>query len=241
MNPYEESQPKKEQIRRMFDGIAPRYDLLNRVLSFGIDRRWRRRLIRALAASEPQRVLDVATGTGDLAFAAAKSCPGAAVTGLDLSDGMLAVARKRAEGSPLAARIDFMQGEAEALPFGENTFDAVTAAFGVRNFHDIPAGLTQAARVLRPGGRFFVLEFSTPRSRVFGALYKWYFHRVLPVIGGMVSRDFKAYGYLPSSVDGFPAPEEFCRMLEAAGLRECGFKRLTNGVACLYTASKPQV
>ncbi|MCD8072328.1 MAG: bifunctional demethylmenaquinone methyltransferase/2-methoxy-6-polyprenyl-1,4-benzoquinol methylase UbiE [Alistipes sp.] len=238
MNPYHERGSKRDQVQTMFDGIAPRYDLLNRVLSFGIDRRWRKKLIRGLRARDPGRILDIATGTGDVAFAAAKACPGAKVTGIDLSDGMLAVARKRAAAMPEGERIGFMQGEAERRPVPAGAFDAGTASFGVRNFHDIPAGLAEMARVAAPGGRLYILEFSTPQNRLFGALYRWYFHRVLPLVGGLVSRDAKAYGYLPSSVDEFSPPGDFCGMVAAAGFSRCRVRRLTGGVACLYTAVK---
>ncbi|MCC8034409.1 MAG: bifunctional demethylmenaquinone methyltransferase/2-methoxy-6-polyprenyl-1,4-benzoquinol methylase UbiE [Rikenellaceae bacterium] len=238
MNPYEQSGSKKEQVQRMFDGIAPRYDLLNRTLSFGIDRRWRKKLVGGLRTGAPTRILDIATGTGDVAFAAARACPGAKITGLDLSEGMLAVARRRATAAGVENRIEFLQGEAERLPFADGSFDAVTASFGVRNFHDIPAGLSEMARVLASGGGLYILEFSTPGNRLFGALYRWYFHRVLPVVGGLISKDTKAYGYLPSSVDEFPAPNEFCGMIAGAGFRRCRARRLTNGVAFLYTAFK---
>ncbi len=238
MQPYNTTEPKKEQVRRMFDGIAPRYDLLNHVLSLGIDRGWRRRLVRTVRADGRTAVLDVATGTGDLALMISRRCPGTAVTGLDLSEGMLGVARRKAAASAGGDRIGFIAGEAEAMPFGDGCFDAVTAAFGVRNFHDIPSGLAEMARVLGEGGRVYILEFSTPRNRVFGAVYKWYFHRVLPFMGGLVSRDGSAYRYLPSSVEEFPAPEEFVRSMESAGFTECRYRRLTNGVACLYTGTK---
>lgn len=222
----------------MFDGIAPRYDLLNHLLSLGIDRGWRRRLVRTLRADGRKAVLDVATGTGDLALLIARRCAGSAVTGLDLSEGMLEVARRKVAALDGGDRIRFIAGEAEAMPFADGGFDAVTAAFGVRNFHDIPAGLAEMARVLGDGGRVYILEFSVPRNRLFGAVYKWYFHRVLPLVGGLVSRDGSAYRYLPSSVDEFPAPEEFLRLMEGTGFTDCKCRRLTNGVACLYTGTK---
>lgn len=222
----------------MFDGIAPRYDLLNRLLSFGVDRGWRRRLVGAVRADERERILDVATGTGDLAFAISRKCPRAEATGLDLSEGMLEVARRKAAALEGGTRIEFLSGEAENLPFEGGVFDAVTAAFGVRNFHDIRAGLSEMARVLDHEGKIYILEFSTPRNRLFGRMYGWYFHRVLPVIGGMVSRDGRAYRYLPSSVDEFPPPEEFLRMMEDSGFSDCRCRYLTNGIACLYTGTK---
>lgn len=249
MKPYADDQPKKEQIRTMFDRIAPTYDLLNRTLSLRIDTLWRRRVVRLAAeptgekgdGAEPQpvrKILDVATGTGDLALALARRCPEAEVTGLDLSAAMLAEARRKAEARGAGERVRFEEGDAEAMPFGEEVFDVVTVAFGVRNFGDLEAGLREMVRVLRTGGRIVVLELSNPDNPLFGALYRWYSHRLLPRIGGLVSRDRNAYRYLPGSVDEFPVPARFSELLAAAGLHDCRIRSQSGGIARIYTATK---
>lgn len=235
VKPYNAHDSKKEQVRAMFDNIAPRYDLLNHTLSFSIDRLWRRRTVSMAAACRPARILDVATGTGDLAVDLARGIPGAAITGVDLSEKMLAVARRKVEARGLAARIDLRQGDAEHLGFDAASFDAVTVAFGVRNFGDLDAGLRELARVLRPGGRVFILEFSRPRNRVFRALYEFYTFRILPLVGGAVSRDRRAYAYLPASVGGFPAPDAFLDRLAHAGFLSLGKRSLSGGIAHIYT------
>lgn len=218
----------------MFDGIAPRYDLLNHLLSLGIDRGWRRKAVKAVCAGDPARVLDVATGTGDLAIAIAHALPGVEVTGIDLSEQMLSIGAKKAAGFP----ITLQTGDACALSFDDGSFDAVSAAFGVRNFEDVERGVGEMARVLRPGGSMVVLEFSTPRNGLFAGLFRCYFHRLLPAIGGMISGDRNAYRYLPESVDGFPAPDEFLKLMERAGITNGRARRLTGGIACLYTGVK---
>jgi demethylmenaquinone methyltransferase/2-methoxy-6-polyprenyl-1,4-benzoquinol methylase len=228
----------KPQIGEMFDRIAPTYDGLNHVLSLGIDRLWRRRAVRMAARERVSDVLDVATGTGDLAIALARKIPGARVVGVDISEGMLALGREKIDRRALSDRIVLQMGDAEALQFAEGTFDCVTVAFGVRNFGDIPAGLGEMRRVLKPGGRCLVLEFSEPTAPLFGALYRFYFHRVLPRIGRLVSRNNGAYSYLPRSVEGFPPPEEFAGMLRQAGFSDVRTKRLTLGVAYIYEAER---
>ncbi|MDE7123752.1 MAG: bifunctional demethylmenaquinone methyltransferase/2-methoxy-6-polyprenyl-1,4-benzoquinol methylase UbiE [Alistipes sp.] len=238
MKPYDDSGSKKEQVRAMFDGIAARYDLLNHVLSMDVDRLWRRRAVRQVAAVAPRRILDVATGTGDLAIALARALPGARVTGVDLSEGMLAGAREKVAARGLSDRIELVQGDAERLEWADGTFDAVTVAFGVRNFGDLEAGLRELVRVLRPGGRLVVLEFSRPRNRLFRALYEGYSRHILPRIGGLVSRDRRAYEYLPASVGAFPPPAEFLAMLRAAGLHDGTARSQSFGIAQIYTASR---
>lgn len=239
MKPYGDGRTKREQVEAMFDGIAPAYDRLNDIMSFGIARGWRRAVVRAVrstAVTAAPRILDLATGTGDLAIALARRLPDAEITGADLSEGMLALARRKAEQKRV--RIEFRRAEAERLPFADGVFDAVTAAFGVRNFHDITLGLSEMYRVSSSGGRVFILEFSTPRNRLFGSAYRFYFHRVLPRIGGLLSRDGRAYTYLPESVDEFPAPAEFVGMMREAGFVDCRARALTGGVAYIYTATK---
>lgn len=222
----------------MFDAIAWRYDLLNRLLSLGIDRSWRRRLVRELARSGALRILDVATGTADLAIMAARGIPGARISGVDLSEGMLAIGRQKVERAGLSDRISLSVGDAEALEWADGTFDAVTVAFGVRNFESLEKGIAQIARVLRPGGSLFVLEFGRPRNRLFGALYRFYFHRILPVLGGLLSKDRSAYTYLPRSVDEFPYGERFARIVTESGFSDCEVRDLMTGVAQIYRASK---
>ncbi len=235
MNPYDDTRPKGEQIGEMFDNIAPAYDRLNDIMSFGIARSWRRAAVRRVRQAEACRILDLATGTADLAIAMARRLPQARVTGGDISEGMLALGREKVERAGLSGRITLVFARAEELPFADGDFDAVTAAFGVRNFANLERGLAEMARVLEPGGRVFILEFSTPRSKIFGTVYRFYFNRVLPLIGGMISKDRRAYTYLPGSVSEFPAPKEFVGMMERAGFTHCRAKALTGGVAYIYT------
>lgn len=234
VKPYNQQQTKKEQVHEMFDAIAPRYDLLNHVLSGNIDRLWRRRTVREVRRGGARRILDVATGTGDLAIALARGIEGAQIVGVDLSEGMLEGARRKVASRGLAGRITLEQGDAEHLRQPDAAFDAVTVAFGVRNFGDLEAGLAELARVVRPGGRIVVLEFSRPRNRLFRALYEFYSYKILPRIGGLVSRDRRAYEYLPASVGAFPAPERFLQLLRAAGFDDCRSRSQTFGIAQIY-------
>ncbi len=238
MKPSAGEEPKTDQVRTMFDRIAPRYDLLNRVLSFGVDVRWRRLTVKAVCRDNPARVLDVATGTGDLALGIARKLPSVQVEGIDLSPEMVRLGQQKVAKAGLSGRITLSVGEAASPGFPDGTFDAVSAAFGVRNFEDLEAGIGGMSRMLRPGGTMAVLEFSTPRSKIFAALYRFYFHRVLPAIGGAVSGDREAYRYLPGSVDDFPSPEAFLDILRRAGLENGRARRLSLGIAYLYTAKK---
>lgn len=238
MKPYNSEETKKSQVRRMFDSIAHSYDLLNHLLSMGIDRRWRRRAVRMVSAAAPRDILDLATGTGDMAVALAVANPQASVRGIDLSANMVGEGRRKVEAQGLGGRVELSVGDAEALELPAESFDAVTVAFGVRNFGDIGAGLREMRRVLRVGGMVCILEFSTPRGRIFGPLYRFYFHRVLPVVGGWISRDRKAYEYLPSSVDEFPEPGEFLRIMESAGLSHNEYVTLMGGIARIYTGCR---
>lgn len=224
----------------MFDTISPRYDLLNHLLSFGVDRSWRRSLVRMVKRSGAVDILDEATGTGDLAIMMARSIPAARITGTDISEGMLAVGRAKVarSGYGTPERITLKREDAENLSFAGGTFDAVTAAFGVRNFEDIPAGLAEMFRVLKPGGGVYILEFGPPRNKIFGALYRFYFHRILPLLGAAVSKNKAAYRYLPESVDGFPYGAPFVGMMAAAGFTRCGFRNLSGGIAQLYYGEK---
>ncbi len=231
---------KKARVQRMFDDIAPHYDSLNHTLSLNIDKLWRRKTVRCVAACNPRRILDLATGTGDLAIAMAKAIPAAEITGMDISTEMLAVGRKKVADKALAERITLQEGDAEHLPFGEAAFDVETVAFGVRNFGDLAAGLREMHRTLRPGGHAVILEFSRPKNRLFRAVYEFYSYRILPRIGGLVSRNRGAYEYLPASIGEFPAPEAFMEMMRTAGFSECRARSCSFGIAQIYTGVKKQ-
>jgi len=226
---------KGRGIRDMFDAIAPRYDLLNRLLSFGIDRRWRRYAVGLLQVPQDGLVLDIATGTGDVALEVAGRTPTSVrIVGADFTQGMLVHGLAKIGQSHHAGRIELVNAPCEQLPFGDARFDAVTIAFGIRNVVDRDAGLREMCRVLRPGGRVVILEFSNPKSRLFKAVYDFYFHRVLPMIGGLISRR-SAYQYLPESVQAFPPRDTFMQMMTTAGFREVGCTDLTGGIATVYT------
>ncbi len=235
----EEPTGKKEQVRAMFDSIAGRYDLLNHLLSLNIDRRWRRRVVRMVRRQGPESVLDVATGTGDLAIALGRALPEAAMTGVDLSPEMLRIGREKVAARFPGREFPMVEGDAERLPFDDEAFGAITCGFGVRNFEDLAAGLREMHRVLRLGGGVYVLEFSMPRPGSWlGGLYRFYFRRILPAIGRLVSRDARAYAYLPESVGEFPYGERFCALLTEAGFVEPRRTVLMGGIATIYQAEK---
>ncbi len=229
---------KGEKIQQMFGAIAPRYDFLNRLLSFGIDRRWRTKAVRLLKYREGSRILDVATGTGDVALEIALRTPASVkISGADFCKEMVDLGAVKVAASPYADRIDLKVAPCEDLPFANDTFDSITIAFGIRNVVDRKLGLAEMWRVLRPGGRMVVLEFSTPRSQLFRQLYYFYFRRLLPVVGGLFSR-YNAYKYLPDSVLEFPSQEEFSRMLADVGFRNIHLHELTFGIATIYVGEK---
>lgn len=238
MKPYNTDQTKKEEVREMFDNIAPKYDLLNHTLSMSIDRVWRRRVVGEVRRAKPGRILDVATGTGDLAIAMARRIRDVQVLGVDLSEQMLAVARRKIEARGVDGRIVLDRGDAERLAVADASVDVATVAFGVRNFGDLGAGLRELARTIKPGGKVVILEFSRPRNRVFRALYEFYSYKILPRIGGLVSRDKRAYEYLPASVGEFPAPEEFMAMMARAGFRNCRARSQSFGIAQIYIGER---
>lgn len=238
VKPYDPERPKKTQVRDMFDRIAPRYDLLNHTLSFNIDRLWRRRVVRLVRRSGAQRILDLATGTGDLAIDLALHIPGARVLGVDLSEGMLDIARRKVAARGLDARIRLEQGDAEHLGAADASVDALTVAFGVRNFGDLEAGLREMARTIRPGGQVVILEFSEPKGALFGPLYRFYSGWLLPRVGGAVSKDRKAYEYLPASVEAFPEPGAFMELMRRAGFRNCRARSQSFGIAQIYTGER---
>ncbi len=238
VKPYDSEGSKKEQVRDMFDRIAPRYDLLNHTLSMNIDRIWRRRVVRIVRRCRPQHILDVATGTGDLAIAMARSIRGCRILGVDLSERMLEAARAKTEARGLDGRIVLEQGDAEHLAVADASVDVATVAFGVRNFGDLDAGLRELARTIKPGGKVVILEFSRPRNRLFRALYEFYSYRILPRIGGAISHDRRAYEYLPASVGEFPAPETFMAVMERAGFRHCRARSQSGGIAQIYIGER---
>lgn len=239
MKPYNSSRSKKEEVRSMFDAIAFRYDQLNHLLSLGIDRSWRRKVVRRVKASGARRILDVATGTGDLAVMMARACPSATIEGIDLSEQMLAIGQQKVEWAGLEKRVFLSQGDAESLSMEDNSYDCVTVAFGVRNFEDIDRGMAEIWRVLRPGGRAHVLEFGLPKNNLLGGFYRFYFHRVLPGIGRWISRDKQAYTYLPRSVDHFPYGDGFVRVMRRSGFDAVDYQDLFGGVAQIYEGVKP--
>lgn len=232
-------QSKKEQVEEMFDNISPRYDLLNHLLSVNIDKVWRKRAINKLKLYNPGSVLDIATGTGDFAIAAAK-IKNVKITGVDISEGMLAVGQKKIEKRGFSQVIDLQKADSESLPFYKNSFDAAIAGFGVRNFEILKKGLAEILRVLKPGGVFIVLEFSKPRRSPFKQLYYFYFKKILPLVGRLVSKDHRAYTYLPESVNEFPDGEDFTRILESVGFVNGKCFPQSFGIASIYEAQKPE-
>lgn len=222
----------------MFDGIAHRYDLLNHTLSFGIDNLWRKKLVKGILKHKPFKVLDVATGTGDLAFALLKRSTSVSVIGVDVSEKMLAFAKQKIEKKRLSHRFSIIRSSAEELSFPESTFDAAMVSFGVRNFYDTQKGLCQISKLLKEEGTIHVLEFTKPRGWLFRKIYRFYFLRILPLIGGKVSGHHNAYSYLPNSVEAFAEREDFIRLLEESGFKNASYSILSFGIAAIYRAEK---
>lgn len=238
VTPYGTKQSKGEQVEEMFDNIAPAYDFMNRAMTLGIDRNWRRKVVKAVAAAAPSAILDVATGTGDLAIQLAKANPQAKVTGIDLSEGMLEVGRRKVAEAGLTQQIALRQADCLALPFADGSFDIVTVAFGVRNFEHLDKGYAEMARVLRPGGKLMVLELSTPTSPIVKPFYKLYTRGVIPMVGRLISKDSRAYSYLPESIAAMPQGERMLQLMTEAGLCGCSLRSLTFGVSTIYTGIK---
>lgn len=238
VKPYnEEGATKKGEVKNMFNTIAPRYDLLNHLLSLGIDKSWRTKAINTLKHLTDPKILDVATGTGDLAIKAHNMLK-CSVVGSDLSAGMLDIAREKVAKLGLADKISFAEADSESLPFADNEFDAVTVAFGVRNYENLDKGLAEMARVIRNNGQMVILEFSKPRRFPFKQIYLFYFKYILPFMGGIISRDRKAYEYLPQSVLAFPDGDDFEQHLLAVGIKPTQRISLTFGIATIYVGIK---
>ena len=225
-------------IATMFDRISPKYDALNHLLSLNIDKVWRRKTAKTVSKSHPKTILDLATGTADLAIALAKHNPQARIIGMDISEKMLEIGKEKVLKQGLANQIELQLGDAAALPFEDDTFDAVTVAFGVRNFEDMQKGLSEIHRVLKPCGQAVILEFSMPEKFPVKQVYRLYFKHILPKIGKWISKDAHAYSYLPESVERFPKPSDFLRTLSDNGLIESSARHLGCGIATLYWATK---
>lgn len=238
VKPYKESDlNKKKQVEKMFDTISGNYDGLNRVISLGIDKKWRKKVIKFVMETHPETVLDIATGTGDLAISFAQFDI-KKIVGFDLSEGMLSIARKKVVKQKLVDRIEFIQGDSEEMPFEDNNFDAITVAFGVRNFENLEKGLSEILRVLKPGGTFVVLETSVPTKTPFKQGYFFHTRYILPLVGKLFSKDKVAYNYLSESASVFPHGENFNNILRKIGFKEVKNKPQTFGVASIYLASK---
>lgn len=236
--PYKEkSEGKKEQIAEMFNNISKRYDLLNHLLSLGIDILWRKKAIKMLKPYKPKLILDIATGTGDFAIEALALNPDQ-VIGVDISEGMLAMGKEKIKKKGLQDKITLQMGDSEKLLFEDNKFDAVIVSFGVRNFENLEAGLRDMYRVLKPGGTTVIVEFSKPETFPLKQGYNFYFKSVLPIIGKLISKDTSAYTYLPESVQQFPYGEQFLEILEKVGFKQTRCKKLAFGISSIYIAQK---
>jgi len=236
--PYKDVQAnKKSQVAQMFNSIAGKYDFLNHFLSAGVDIYWRKKAIGLLESSRPQLLLDIATGTGDFAIEALRLQP-KKIIGVDISEGMLAVGQEKLKRKNLTDKIELQLGDSENLNFPDNSFDAVTAAFGVRNFENLHQGLSEIYRVLKPGGKVVILEFSKPRAFPFKQGYNFYFKNILPVFGKLISKDRAAYTYLPESVQAFPDGPDFIKILKQVGFNTTEWHSLTFGISSIYTGVK---
>jgi demethylmenaquinone methyltransferase/2-methoxy-6-polyprenyl-1,4-benzoquinol methylase len=236
--PYKDSElGKKEQVAKMFDTISSKYDNLNRVISFGVDVKWRKKILKMIAAKNPNTILDIATGTGDLAILLSNT-DAKKIIGLDISAGMLEVGKQKIANRNLSDKIEMILGDSEKMPFDDNAFDAVTVAFGIRNFENLEKGLTEILRVLKPNGIFVILETSVPEKFPFKQGYRFYTKNILPMIGKMFSKDKVAYQYLSDSASIFPYGEKLNNILQKIGFIEIKHLPQTFGVATIYSASK---
>ena len=239
VTPYKESDlNKKKQVEKMFDTISAKYDGMNRLVSLGSDVRWRKKVIKMVLKDEPGSILDIATGTGDLAIQFAALRPGINVVGIDISEGMLSVARNKVSGNALYENLKFMNGDSEAMPFEDNSFEAITVSFGIRNFENLEKGLSEIFRVLKPGGKFVILETSVPSRFPFKQGYYIYARGIMPLMGRVLSKDKVAYKYLADSASKFPHGEELNNILRKIGFIEVENKPQTFGAASIYSASK---
>ena len=236
--PYKDKNTsKKEQIAAMFNSISGKYDFLNHFLSLGIDILWRKRAVRLLKKHQPKLILDIATGTGDFAIEALSLNP-EKIIGVDISEGMLSVGREKLIKKNLTDKIELISGDSEFLPFEDNFFDAVIVSFGVRNFENLEKGLSDMLRVLKPGGKVVILEFSKPKSFPFKQIYQFYFQWILPKIGKLISKNHAAYTYLPDSVKAFPDGDDFLNILDKIGFQKNQCTPLTLGISSIYSGSK---
>ncbi|MDB5123148.1 MAG: ubiE 3 [Mucilaginibacter sp.] len=239
ITPYHDQQgTKKQQVADMFNNISKTYDFLNHFLSLGIDIIWRKKAINELKNDKPKLILDVATGTGDFAFEALSILNPEKIIGVDISQGMLDIAQQKINKRNLAGRFEVKLGDSEKLPFEANEFDAVTVAYGVRNFENLESGLADIQRVLKPGGKAVVLEFSKPRAFPVKQLYTFYFNYITPAVGKLFSKDARAYTYLPESVAAFPDGKTFTALMEKAGFKNTKCRALAFGICSIYTGIK---
>jgi len=238
IKPYNQEAEKANQVEQMFDNIAPTYDKLNHRLSWDIDKGWRRKAIRQLQPFAPKTLLDIATGTGDFAILAAKMLKPEKLIGADISEGMMEIGRQKVKAEGLDSIVSFEKEDCLNLSYADGTFDAVTAAFGIRNFADLDKGLKEMQRVLKPGGHLSIVELTTPVSFPMKQLFRIYSHTVLPVYGRLISKDTSAYGYLTKTIEAFPQGERMMEILKKAGFAEASFKRLTFGICTMYFATK---
>jgi len=229
---------KKEQVAAMFDSIAPRYDKVNRILSAGIDIGWRKKALLTLSSIQPKLILDVATGTGDLAIQAATLLHPEKIIGIDISKGMLEGGHEKIKRANLQQIIELQMGDSETIKFPDSTFDAVTVSFGVRNFQDLEKGLSEIHRVLKPGGRLVVLEFSKPRFPLIAQMYQLYMRIAAPRLAGWVSKNRQAYQYLNNSIQAFPEGKDFLAVLLKTGFKQAACKRLSFGICSIYTGDR---
>jgi demethylmenaquinone methyltransferase / 2-methoxy-6-polyprenyl-1,4-benzoquinol methylase len=239
IKPFSQDGKKKDQVADMFNQIAGKYDFMNRFLSAGIDKSWRRKAIKEIMDDKPQHVLDVATGTGDMALMAAKMIAPEKITGIDISEGMLEIGRRKVLAAQLKTNIDLLRGDSETINFADDTFDAVMVAFGVRNFENLQQGLKEILRVMKPGARLVVLEFSKPKDGLMRSLYKWYMSQLAPSIAKLFRQNKKAYQYLNESSMAFPERQLFVEILKGVGYSDTYFKTLSLGICCIYCGRKP--
>lgn len=238
IKPYGKKGEKGKLVEEMFDNIAPTYDTLNHRLSWDIDKGWRKKAIRQLLPFQPKTILDIATGTGDFAILSAKELRPQRMIGIDISEGMMKIGQKKVEAEGLQHIVSFKKDDCTHLSFDDNSFDAVTAAFGIRNFQNLDQGLSEMYRVLKPNGHLSIVELTTPVSFPMKQLFKLYSHTILPVYGKLISKDTSAYSYLTKTIEAFPQGEVMLDILRKAGFKNASFKRLTFGICTMYFATK---